>query len=92
MRRLDRFERRLIAAAKKEHADIMLEIGTVRGSLYPLGRPQERSLNFVPLLARYGQALRDEMLEEAREHAKRLVGVKTPSGAVAEAVPARGSS
>jgi uncharacterized protein YllA (UPF0747 family) len=92
MRRLDRFERRLIAAAKKEHADIMLEIATVRGSLYPLGKPQERSLNFVPLLARYGQALRDEMLEEAREHARRLVGVKTPSGTLAEAVSARGPS
>ncbi len=92
MRRLDRFERRLIAAAKKEHADVMLEIATARGSLYPLGKPQERSLNFVPLLARYGQALRDEMLEEAREHAKRIVGVKTPSGTLAEAVSARGPS
>ncbi|GAC1486709.1 MAG: bacillithiol biosynthesis cysteine-adding enzyme BshC [Gemmatimonadaceae bacterium] len=92
MRRLDRFERRLIAAAKKEHADIMLEIGTARGSLYPLGKPQERSLNFVPLLARYGQALRDEMLEEARADAKRVVGLKTPSGTLAEAVSARGPS
>ena len=31
MRRLDRFERRLIAASKKVHADVMQEIGT--GSL-----------------------------------------------------------
>jgi uncharacterized protein YllA (UPF0747 family) len=89
MRRLERFERRLIAAAKKQHADIMLEIGTARGSLYPLGKPQERALNFVPLLARYGSGLRDEMLEEARAHAKTLVGVSRP---VAEAVPARGRS
>jgi len=28
MRRLDRFERRLIAAAKKQHADVMHDIGT----------------------------------------------------------------
>lgn len=74
MRRLDRFERRLIAAAKKLHAGIMQEIGTARGSLYPLGKPQERALNFVPFLARYGPALRDEMLAAAREHADRLVG------------------
>jgi bacillithiol synthase len=89
LRRLDRFERRLIAAAKKEHADIMQEIATARGSLYPLGKPQERALNFVPLLARYGSGLRDEMLEEARVHAKRLVSVNRP---LEEAVPARGRS
>jgi uncharacterized protein YllA (UPF0747 family) len=89
VRRLERFERRLVAAAKKQHADIMQEIATARGSLYPLGKPQERALNFVPLLARYGPGLRDEMLGEARVHAKRLVGVSRP---LEEAVPARGRS
>ena len=89
LRRLERFERRLIAAAKKRHADIMQEIATARGSLYPLDKPQERALNFVPLLARYGSVLRDEMLEEARVHAERLVGVGRP---LEEAVPARGRS
>lgn len=74
LRRLDRFERRLIAAAKREHSDIMHEIAAARGSLYPLGKPQERGLNFVPLLARYGAILRQEMLSEAREHARRLTG------------------
>jgi uncharacterized protein YllA (UPF0747 family) len=74
LRRLDRFERRLIAAAKREHSDIMHEIATARGSLYPLGKPQERSVNFVPLLARYGDKLRQDMLGEAREHARRLTG------------------
>jgi bacillithiol synthase len=73
VRRLDRFERRLVAAAKRRHADIMTEIGTARGSLYPLGKPQERGLNFVPLLARYGVALRDEMLAQAGAHARNLV-------------------
>jgi uncharacterized protein YllA (UPF0747 family) len=91
-RRLDRFERRLIAAAKKEHADIMQEIATARGSLYPLGKPQERALNFMPPLARYGPGLRDDMLVEAREHAKRLVGVRGHSRPLEEAVPARGRS
>jgi uncharacterized protein YllA (UPF0747 family) len=74
MRRLDRFERRLITAAKKLHADAMQDIGTARGSLYPLGKPQERSLNFVPLLARYGPELRDEMLAHAGDHARQLLG------------------
>jgi bacillithiol biosynthesis cysteine-adding enzyme BshC len=92
LRRLERFERRLIAAAKKQHATLMQEIGTARGSLYPLGKPQERALNFVPLLARYGPALREEMLGEAREHAARLVGGEARSRTHEEAVPARGGS
>jgi hypothetical protein len=92
MRRLDRFERRLIAAAKKQHGDIMQEIATARGSLYPLGKPQERALNFVPLLARYGPAFRDDMLEEARQYAGRLVGAQARARSLEEATPARGRS
>ena len=93
LRRLDRFERRLIAAAKREHADIMHEIATARGSLYPLGKPQERGLNFVPLLARYGAILRQEMLAEAREHARRLTGGRQDtSRSLEEPVSARGRS
>jgi uncharacterized protein YllA (UPF0747 family) len=93
LRRLDRFERRLIAAAKQENADTMHEIATARGSLYPLGKPQERSLNFVPLLARYGATLRQDMLAEAREHARRFTGAKQgASRSLGEAVPARGRS
>ena len=73
LRRLDRFERRLIAAAKREHAGLMHEVATARGSLYPFGKPQERTLNFVPFLARYGPALREEMMQEALKHSRRLV-------------------
>jgi hypothetical protein len=64
----------------------MTEIATARGSLYPFGKPQERSLNFVPLLARYGPALRDDMLHEAERHAMHLIGTSsltdTPVAAV----------
>lgn len=73
-RRLDRFERRLIAAAKKENAGLMKELATARGSLFPMGKPQERALNFIPFLARYGDRLRQDMLSEARSHAVRLIG------------------
>jgi bacillithiol biosynthesis cysteine-adding enzyme BshC len=93
LRRLDRFERRLIAAAKREHADTMHEIGTARGSLYPLGKPQERGLNFVPLLARYGPTLKHEMLAEAREHARRLtVGRQEASHALKQSASLQGRS
>jgi uncharacterized protein YllA (UPF0747 family) len=90
MRRLDRFERRLIAGAKKEHGELMTEIGTARGSLFPFGKHQERALNFVPLLARYGPALRDDMLSEAERHASRLTGGETLAEPPREAVSARG--
>lgn len=90
--RLDRYERRLIAAAKKEHADIMHDIGTARGSLYPLGKPQERGLNFVPMLARYGPGLLNDMLGEARGHAARLIGGNAPTGPLEAPLPGRGRS
>ena len=92
LHRLDRFERRLIAAAKKLHAEVMQEIGTARGSLYPLGKPQERSLNFVPLLVRYGPGLRDEMLAGARGHAEQLLGGSKVSRPLEEVGTVRGRS
>ena len=92
MRRLDRFERRLVGASKRSHADLMQEIGTARGSLYPFGKPQERALNFVPLLARYGEGLRNDMLEGAREHAANLVGEEVRAEKAGEAVTARGQA
>ncbi len=92
MRRLDRFERRLIGAAKKRHADIMTEIGTARGALYPFAKHQERALNFVPLLARYGSGLREDMRQEAERHASRIIGASSVAEAPQEAVSARGQS
>jgi uncharacterized protein YllA (UPF0747 family) len=89
-RRLDRFERRLVAASKRRHADLMTEIGTARGSLYPFGKPQERALNFIPLLARYGDALRGDMLDGARQHAFNLVGAVAEGERSEEPVSARG--
>ena len=90
MRRLDRFERRLIAASKRRHEDLMQEIGTARGSLYPMGKPQERALNFVPFLARYGEPLRNDLVEGARAHAGALTGTSRVSQSSEEAVVARG--
>jgi hypothetical protein len=89
---LDRFERRLVAAAKRRHVDVMTEIGTARGSLYPLGKQQERGLNFVPLLARYGVALRDDMLAQAVVHAAHLLNSGEPRSRAAEpSIPAQNS-
>lgn len=72
--RLDRLERRIVAAAKHREQETMTQIGTARGALYPLGTRQERALNIVPLLARHGTVIIDRMRDAARAHARALVG------------------
>ncbi|MGQ0650160.1 MAG: bacillithiol biosynthesis cysteine-adding enzyme BshC [Gemmatimonadaceae bacterium] len=73
MWRVQRLERRVIAAAKRREHDVMKEIGTARGSLYPGGKRQERALTFVPFLATYGDALVERMRASAHRHADALV-------------------
>jgi uncharacterized protein YllA (UPF0747 family) len=69
-----RIERRILAAVKRRESDAMFALGTARGSLYPFGIRQERALNFIPLLARYGPPLLDDMATAAAAHAGRLIG------------------
>ncbi|HUQ99792.1 MAG TPA: bacillithiol biosynthesis BshC [Gemmatimonadaceae bacterium] len=89
LRRLDRFERRLVAGAKREHSAIMRDLATARGSLYPFGKAQERSVNFIPFLARYGSNLRTAMMAEATKHATTFVGSGSTRDA-GERMPASG--
>jgi uncharacterized protein YllA (UPF0747 family) len=80
--RIDRLERRLLAAVKRRERDMMRAIATARGSLFPLGKRQERALNLIPLLARYGPALLDAVRAAAGRHATALVfGADAPVGA-----------
>lgn len=71
--RVDRFERRVVAASKRRHSNLMHDAATARGSLFPLGRAQERALSFIPFLVRYGNKLQDAMLAAATEHARSLL-------------------
>ncbi|HET7552925.1 MAG TPA: bacillithiol biosynthesis cysteine-adding enzyme BshC [Gemmatimonadaceae bacterium] len=71
--RLDRLERRVVAASKRKHEQLVRDVETARAALFPLGRPQERMLNLMPMLARHGERLLEAMLEGAREHAASLV-------------------
>lgn len=80
--RMARVERRLVAAVKRRETEIMQQLATVRGSLYPHGTRQERKLAFIPFLARYGPSLIDQMRAAAGVHARSLV-----SGAPALAEP-----
>ncbi|HJU90329.1 MAG TPA: bacillithiol biosynthesis cysteine-adding enzyme BshC [Gemmatimonadaceae bacterium] len=80
-RRLDRFERRVLAAQKRRDQQAAEDIATARAALFPLGRPQERVLNFIPILARHGTPLLDAMLEQARDHGRQLVGASSRASA-----------
>ena len=70
----ERIERRILAAVKRREIDAMFALRTARASLYPFGMRQERALNFIPLLARYGPSLFDDMRAAAASHARRLIG------------------
>ena len=71
--RLERLERRLLAGVKRREVDLMRQLATARGALFPHGVRQERKLASIPFLARYGAPLLDRMLAEARVHARLLV-------------------
>jgi uncharacterized protein YllA (UPF0747 family) len=70
--RIDRLERRFAASIKRRGNDALRDAAIARGALYPFGHPQERALNIIPLLARYGDDLVLSVLEEARGHAARI--------------------
>ncbi len=71
--RIERLERRVVAGAKRREVDLMRDVSTARGALYPHGSRQERKLGWVPFLARNGPALVEAMIDAARVHARSLV-------------------
>lgn len=76
--KIERLERRLVAGVKRREADVMRQLATCRGALYPHGSRQERKLSYIPFLARYGPALLEQMLDAARAHARTVIAT-TPS-------------
>jgi uncharacterized protein YllA (UPF0747 family) len=77
--RVARLERRLRAQIKRRGDATLRDIAVARASLYPAGKRQERALNFLPLLARYGPSLLDAMRAAAREAMDAVVrGTGTP--------------
>ncbi|MBA3340132.1 MAG: bacillithiol biosynthesis BshC, partial [Geodermatophilaceae bacterium] len=73
LRRVDRLERRLLAGVKRRETVLMRDVATLRAALYPLGVPQERMMNLLPVLARHGTSLLAELRSEASVHAAALV-------------------
>ena len=72
--RMDRLERRIVAAVKRREGGRMRDIATLRAALYPGGVRQERALNLVPMLTRHGLELLSEMVQAAGTHAASLLG------------------
>ncbi|MEO5567420.1 MAG: bacillithiol biosynthesis BshC [Gemmatimonadaceae bacterium] len=83
--RLDRGDRRITAALKRNEVELRRDLGTARASLCPHGIRQERALSFVPFLARYDRPLIEQMLAEATRHADGLVGASQTAPAAAAA-------
>ena len=74
--RLNRAERRLIAAAKRKDESARRDIDVACGGLFPNGNRQERVLNYIPMLARGGDGLLADMRAAAEEHARALLGIE----------------
>jgi bacillithiol biosynthesis cysteine-adding enzyme BshC len=76
LHRLERAERRYLAAVKRRESELMRDVATAAASLHPNGMRQERVLNFVPFLARYGRPLLDLLRDEATREATGLLGAR----------------
>jgi len=59
-------EKRLVAHLKQTNDVLVQQIAKARSNLYPLGKPQERVLNPVPYLVRYGRAYVTDALAAAQ--------------------------
>ncbi len=73
-RRTERLSRRLRAAVKRAGHESLADVRLAHDALFPHGKPQERVLNLLPMLARHGLALMDRMRERAAAHARSLAG------------------
>ena len=73
MHRVDRLERRVLAAAKRRETEIVEHVDAAHAAIHPLDKPQERVLNLLPMLAREGPTLLDAIRRAARGHAVSLV-------------------
>ncbi|MDZ7632240.1 MAG: bacillithiol biosynthesis BshC [Gemmatimonadaceae bacterium] len=71
--RTDRLERRLLAASKRTITEQLRRVDQVQSLIWPHGAPQERVVNPLPWLARYGTPLLDRLLQACDDHAAHLV-------------------
>lgn len=66
-------EKRLVSHLKQNNDILLQQVAKARHNLYPGGKPQERVLNAVPYLIRYGRGFLDAASEAADTWAAALV-------------------
>jgi uncharacterized protein YllA (UPF0747 family) len=71
--KLGRAERRLLAAIKRKDERTRHDVMVATSALLPLGKRQERMLSYLPMLARGGNELMDELRRAATAHAQTLL-------------------
>jgi bacillithiol synthase len=71
--RVDRLERRVLATSKQTIMAQLRRVEQAQLMLWPHGGPQERTVNPLPWLARYGTPLLDAMQQACTEYAATLV-------------------
>jgi hypothetical protein len=71
--RIARLERRVLAHAKRRESDALRAVATARAEIAPLGKPQERTLNAVPLWARLGTEWVTALRRACAAHAATLL-------------------
>jgi bacillithiol biosynthesis cysteine-adding enzyme BshC len=74
--RVERLERRVRAAAGRGETSAMNDLAAIRAALMPGGARQERKLNYLPLFARHGDLLLEQLKSGAAIHAGGLIGSK----------------
>ena len=79
--RVDRLERRVVAAAKRRGSDALRDLRLAQAFTRPEGHRQERTLNFIPFLARHGDDLWRAMQTAAADHAAGMVSGGAARGA-----------
>jgi uncharacterized protein YllA (UPF0747 family) len=62
------------AAVARGESSAMNDLAAIRAALMPGGIRQERRLNYLPLLARHGDGLIEQLKSGAAMHAGRLIG------------------
>ncbi len=71
--RVSRLERRVLAASKRTITERLRKVAQAQALLWPQGAPQERVLNPLPWLARYGTPLLEQMQQACDADAVSLV-------------------
>jgi len=56
-------EKRIVSQLKKQNDIVVQQLAKARLSLFPFGKPQERILNIVPYLIRYGSPFLDSAMD-----------------------------